>query len=280
MKKPKLKIVGVVIAMLMAFSIVSVGAAPVEAEDTVMIKGRTGDTISELPSPRSELQYAFAWGRGQNERYATLELVAIDGVPWQDTEIAAEFKRGMEFDPEWYLTKHPDIYNEIVLDKRFNGYGHFVVRLYNEGKSVAEIKEIILNKAHPEFNEVEVDVFVGTTENSIKRGVCWYIDHFDAVPFISNGRVMVPVRGVMEEFGATVEWLPATSQASIKYKDKNVKLKVGSKAAEVNGKTVALDVPATIKDGRTFIPTRFVAEQLGLTVGWNEQYRYAYIRNF
>lgn len=280
MKKTKLKIVGVVIAMLMAFSIVSVGVTPVKAEDSVMIKARTGDTISELPSPRSELQYAFSWGRGQNERYAGSELIAIDGVPWQDTEIAAEFKRGMEFNPGWYLMQHPDIYNEIVLDKRFNGYGHFVVRLYNEGKSVAEIKEIILNKAHPEFNEVEVDVFVGTTENSIKRGVCWYIDHFDAVPFISNGRVMVPVRGVMEEFGATVEWLPATSQVSIKYKDKNVKLKIGSKTAEVNGKAVTLDVPATIKDGRTFIPTRFVAEQLGLKVGWNEQYRYAYIRNF
>ena len=208
---------------------------------------------------------------------ATLaRTIAIDGFRGRTPRLRKN-SRGMEL-IQGYLTKKT--FTMKSYDKRFNGYGHFVVRLYNEGKSVAEIKEIILNKAHPEFNEVEVDVFVGTTENSIKRGVCWYIDHFDAVPFISNGRVMVPVRGVMEEFGATVEWLPATSQVSIKYKDKNVKLKIGSKTAEVNGKAVTLDVPATIKDGRTFIPTRFVAEQLGLKVGWNEQYRYAYIRNF
>lgn len=280
MKKTKLKIVGVVIAMLMAFSIVSVGAAPVEAEDTVMIKGRTGDTISELPSPRSELQYAFAWGRGQNERYATSELIAIDGVPWQDTEIAAEFKRGMEFDPEWYLTKHPDIYNEIVLDKRFNGYGDLVVRLYNEGKSIAEIKQIILNKSLPEFNGIEVAVAPGMAMKSAKRGVHYYLEDLDVAPFIVSGRIMVPVRGVLEEFGAKVEWLPATRQILVQYKDNSVKLQAGSKVAEVNGKQVALDVPATIKDGRTFIPTRFVSEQLGLKVGWNEQKQYAYISDF
>ena len=280
MKKTKLKIVGVVIAMLMTFSIVSVGAAPVEAEDTVMIKSRTGDTISELPSPRSELQHAFAWGRGQNERYATSELIAIDGVPWQDTEIAAEFKRGMEFDPEWYLTKHPDIYNEIVLDKRFNGYGDLVVRLYNEGKSIAEIKQIILNKSLPEFNGIEVAVAPGMAMKSAKRGVHYYLEDLDVAPFIVSGRIMVPVRGVLEEFGAKVEWLPATRQILVQYKDNSVKLQAGSKVAEVNGKQVALDVPATIKDGRTFIPTRFVSEQLGLKVGWNEQKQYAYISDF
>lgn len=280
MKKTKFKIIGIVAAMLMALSIVSVGVTPVKAEDSVMIKARTGDTISELPSPRSELQYAFSWGRGQNERYAGSELIAIDGVPWQDTEIAAEFKRGMEFNPGWYLMQHPDIYNEIVLDKRFNGYGDLVVRLYNEGKSIAEIKQIILNKSLPEFNGIEVAVAPGMAMKSAKRGVHYYLEDLDVAPFIVSGRIMVPVRGVLEEFGAKVEWLPATRQILVQYKNNSVKLQAGSKVAEVNGKQVALDVPATIKDGRTFIPTRFVSEQLGLKVGWNEQKQYAYISDF
>jgi len=38
----------------------------------------------------------------------------------------------------------------------------------------------------------------------------------------------------------------------------------------VGGRTVKLDVPPTITNGRTLVPLRFVAENLGLTVSWDE----------
>ncbi|MBQ6892626.1 MAG: copper amine oxidase N-terminal domain-containing protein, partial [Clostridia bacterium] len=36
-----------------------------------------------------------------------------------------------------------------------------------------------------------------------------------------------------------------------------------------NGKTVELDAPAFIQNGRTYMPVRFVAEKLGATVDWD-----------
>lgn len=33
--------------------------------------------------------------------------------------------------------------------------------------------------------------------------------------------------------------------------------------------TLPLDAPAFIEDGRTYLPVRFVAENLGATVTWN-----------
>ncbi|WEG16630.1 copper amine oxidase N-terminal domain-containing protein [Alkalihalophilus pseudofirmus] len=45
----------------------------------------------------------------------------------------------------------------------------------------------------------------------------------------------------------------------------------------VDGHVVELDVPATIKEGRTLVPVRGVFELLGLDVAWNQQQRTAEI---
>ena len=45
-----------------------------------------------------------------------------------------------------------------------------------------------------------------------------------------------------------------------------VELTINSKEAYVNGKKAALDVPATIINGRTMLPARFIAEALGCEV--------------
>ena len=49
-----------------------------------------------------------------------------------------------------------------------------------------------------------------------------------------------------------------------------IKLKIGSKLAEVDGLTVCLDVAPFVKADRTFVPVRFIAETLGQPVDWDE----------
>jgi hypothetical protein len=48
-----------------------------------------------------------------------------------------------------------------------------------------------------------------------------------------------------------------------------IKLQIDQVKATVNGKEFLLDVPATVINGRTLVPARFVAEATGATVGWN-----------
>lgn len=52
---------------------------------------------------------------------------------------------------------------------------------------------------------------------------------------------------------------------------KKVILKVDSKNATVNGEGKTLDVPATVADGRTMLPARFISESLGCQVLWNSE---------
>jgi|GEM_PF-534307 len=91
----------------------------------------------------------------------------------------------------------------------------------------------------------------------------------DAAPIIRNSRTMLPVRFVAEAFGATVGWDGATSTVSVTTADVEIKITIGSTTALVNGKTVTLDSPAFIESSRTYMPVRFVAENLGATVEWD-----------
>ena len=91
----------------------------------------------------------------------------------------------------------------------------------------------------------------------------------DAAPIIRESRTMLPVRFVAEAFGAEVGWDGATSTATVKTADTEIKITIGAKTAVVNGKEVALDAPAFIENGRTYMPVRFVAENLGATVAWD-----------
>ena len=68
-----------------------------------------------------------------------------------------------------------------------------------------------------------------------------------------------------------VDWDDTTKTAVIT-KDNGdvVKVTLGSDILLMNDKTTKMDTTAIIKEERTFIPVRFVAEAMGLEVEWVE----------
>lgn len=91
---------------------------------------------------------------------------------------------------------------------------------------------------------------------------------FDVPPTVIDGRTLVPVRGIFEALGATVEWDQATKTASSTLGKNSVSLTLGSNVMKKNDEEITLDVPATIIDGRTLVPARAIAEAYGCTVNW------------
>ncbi|MCX8095737.1 MAG: stalk domain-containing protein [Caldisericia bacterium] len=90
-------------------------------------------------------------------------------------------------------------------------------------------------------------------------------------PFIvPPGRTVVPIRFISESFGAEVTWENDTKTIRIYLQAKNIKitLQVGNKLARVNDKIITLDSPPLIKEGRTFVPLRFISESFGANVKW------------
>jgi len=92
---------------------------------------------------------------------------------------------------------------------------------------------------------------------------------FDVDPYIKDGRTLVPFRGILEALGAEVIWNPEERSVTAKNKATEIYLKIGSNETLVNGSKVIIDVPAEITDSRTFVPLRFISENLGATVLWD-----------
>lgn len=95
-------------------------------------------------------------------------------------------------------------------------------------------------------------------------------DNNKVVPYIKNDRTLVPIRFVAESLRAEVLWEEGWDGCVIKKGEKEIKLTFNSKDFFVNGKKVSLDAPIELLHDRTMVPIRFVSEQLGCDVYWNE----------
>lgn len=91
----------------------------------------------------------------------------------------------------------------------------------------------------------------------------------DTPPIIEGGRALVPLRAIFEALGAQVDWDGKTRTVTGRKGSTTIKLVIGQKTANVNGRAVTLDVPGKIAGGRTLVPLRFVGESLGAAVEWD-----------
>ncbi|MBE9913035.1 family 10 glycosylhydrolase [Paenibacillus donghaensis] len=99
--------------------------------------------------------------------------------------------------------------------------------------------------------------------NSIKSDVSPYI-----IPGVDV--TMVPLAVISQGLGAFVNWNHTEKTVVIQQNGSMMSLTKGKKTALVNGSNVDLDASVEIKNGRTMVPLRFVGENLGLQVNWNQ----------
>ncbi|SDD05018.1 Heparinase II/III-like protein [Paenibacillus sp. UNCCL117] len=94
----------------------------------------------------------------------------------------------------------------------------------------------------------------------------------DVAPMLNNTLVMVPMRGVLEEMGMTVNWNAATNTATATKGNLTIQFVSGSNVAKVNGINMTMDAQATGANNQMLIPDTFI-QQSGLryTVAWNAE---------
>lgn len=97
----------------------------------------------------------------------------------------------------------------------------------------------------------------------------------DQPAVIVDSRTVVPVRVIAETLGCTVDWDAETKTVTFTQGDVVASMVVGAKTLNVtkDGVTapVAMDVAATIINGRTMVPVRFLTDLFGFGVDWNAE---------
>ena len=217
-------------------------------------------------------------GSGRTKRYTvsfntnggnkiTSQTVAKDNSVKEPT---APIKENFEF-AGWYtdkeLTTKYDFTEKVT--KSFTLYAKWTEQKQENGGSEDVINNNSGNENKESSNTIvltidEHDALVyGTTKTN------------DVAPKVVNDRTMLPARFVAENLGATVEWdgekqLVTITGKTEKQEDVIILITIGSDYAKVNGEDVKLDSPAFVENDRTYTPIRFISENLGATVEWNE----------
>jgi len=87
------------------------------------------------------------------------------------------------------------------------------------------------------------------------------------------GRVVLPIRVIIESLGGEIYWYQDERKVSITLDGNNINLWINNSVANVNGSDKFIDetnpnVKPIIINDRTMLPIRFVAENLGCSVDW------------
>ena len=88
------------------------------------------------------------------------------------------------------------------------------------------------------------------------------------------GRTVVPIRAIVEALGGSIGWDGKERKVTINLNGTTIELWIGKPKARVNGEMKWIDpnnhdVKPIIVNGRTMLPLRFVAENLGCQVQWD-----------
>lgn len=97
----------------------------------------------------------------------------------------------------------------------------------------------------------------------------------DTNPVVIGGRMLLPVRFVAEPLGAVPVWDEPSRKVTIILGDNTIEVWIDVATARVNGAEKLIEpgdpsVKPIIINGRTMLPLRFIAENLGCEVQWNE----------
>jgi len=95
----------------------------------------------------------------------------------------------------------------------------------------------------------------------------------DVQPTIVGGHTLVPLRGVFEVMGFTVEWDEANAEAMLTDSYTVIQAWPGMGFNIMTGNTAVSHPSPPLVDGRFMLPIRLVAEATGAVVEWDEDTR-------
>lgn len=89
---------------------------------------------------------------------------------------------------------------------------------------------------------------------------------------VGEGVTLVPVRVITEAFEAKVDWISETKTVKLSYPDVDISIQIDNPIAEVNGRAETLLAPPQLtSNGYTMVPLRFISENFGAVVSYDEE---------
>ena len=193
------------------------------------------------------------------------------------------------------VSENKSPYSDTAAQKVLNKVGEYFYIVDNAGKGIWMSQDgVYFTKFLVPYDEWEngIDIIYNINAKSyiIKENINNYMPDnniyikinncilgFETPPVIEDDRTLVPMRFLFEQMGANVEWNQDTMTATATMNNATVEFSINNTNAEVNGTAATMEVPARLVNGKTMVPLRFLSEELGYTVTWDDETRTAVI---
>ena len=92
--------------------------------------------------------------------------------------------------------------------------------------------------------------------------------YMDVLTQVINERTYVPISTITKFLGVSINW--QDPHITINYNNTELILTIGENEAIKNGQTIKLDASPYVRNGRTMVPLRFISEELGLGINYQD----------
>ena len=124
---------------------------------------------------------------------------------------------------------------------------------------------IFAGTASAEVKERDVNLVIGSSQAQINDQSVT----MSAPALEVGGRTLVPLRFISEAFGCDVQWNGDLNTATVTLVNQIIEVPVGKNYAVINGEKMDVLVPAQLINDRTYVPLRFISENLGAKVDFD-----------
>lgn len=92
--------------------------------------------------------------------------------------------------------------------------------------------------------------------------------YMDVLPQVINERTYVPISTITKFLGVSINW--QEPNITVNHNNTELILTIGENEAIKNGKIIKLDASPYVRNGRTMVPLRFISEELGLGISYQD----------
>lgn len=209
----------------------------------------------------------------------TLFSMYINNVPWQESPWGDLIKENRRKDPG--ILADPFFW-AVWADPEYTLYVRGITMPTDEKERARrEAAMVKLGFKEPEtlpvppegdlVKQKQVKLTLGSNKIIVIEDNASTGQSFLLVPVtLVNGSTMIPLRGVIEEFGAELNYDEVRKTVTILLGEAEVQLTIGQFSALVNGEKLTLSAAPVLQDGKTLLPLRGVFQALGLAVDYDD----------
>ena len=183
-----------------------------------------------------------------------------------------------------YINENKTENNTVLAFSEDGIYWVYIIvdkKLYMPQK-VSEVGNEILIKDYSKFYSCNKEEIFSQLREKLEPNPVYVkfdgnILGFETPPVIEDGSTLVPMRFLFEQMGTDVEWNQETQTATATLDNTVLTFAIDDTEAEINNAPATMDVPARLINGKTMVPLRFLSENLGYKVDWDDASRTAII---